>query len=143
MKTMLLTAWAILLTSILSAQTAAGKWKTIDDETGRVKSIVEIKERNGLMYGKVTELFRLPNEDQNPKCNECSDDRKGKLVMGMEILRDMKWTGSMYEKGSICDPKNGKVYTCEMWLKPGDPNTLVVRGYWGFIYRTQNWVRVK
>jgi uncharacterized protein (DUF2147 family) len=49
----------------------------------------------------------------------------------------------MYEKGSICDPKNGKVYTCEMWLKPGDPNTLVVRGYWGFIYRTQNWVRVK
>ncbi len=106
---MLLTAWAILLTSILSAQTAAGKWKTIDDETGRVKSIVEIKERNGLMYGKVTELFRLPNEDQNPKCNECSDDRKGKLVMGMEILRDMKWTGSMYEKGSICDPKNGKV----------------------------------
>lgn len=143
MKSILLTTLALVLSCFVMAQTAAGKWKTIDDETGRVKSIVEIKERNGLMYGKVIELFRLPNEDQHPKCSECSDDRKGKLVLGMEILRDMKWTGSMYEKGSICDPKNGKVYTCEMWLKPGDPNTLVVRGYWGFIYRTQNWVRVK
>jgi uncharacterized protein (DUF2147 family) len=143
MKTTFFTICAVLFSTIIFAQTAAGKWKTIDDETGRVKSIVEIKERNGLMYGKVVELFRLSNEDQNPKCNDCSDDRKGKLVMGMEILRDMKWNGSMYEKGSICDPKNGKVYTCEMWLKPGDPNTLIVRGYWGFIYRTQNWVRVK
>jgi uncharacterized protein (DUF2147 family) len=143
MKSTIFTICAVLLSSIILAQTAAGKWKTIDDETGRVKSIVEIKERNGLMYGKVVELFRLSNEDQNPKCNDCSDDRKGKLVMGMEILRDMKWNGSMYKNGSICDPKNGKVYTCEMWLKPGDPNTLIVRGYWGFIYRTQNWVRVK
>ncbi len=143
MKGTFVSICAVLFSSIILAQTAAGKWKTIDDETGRVKSIVEIKERNGLMYGKVVELFRLSNEDQNPKCDDCSDDRKGKLVMGMEILRDMKWNGSMYKNGSICDPKNGKVYTCEMWLKPGDPNTLIVRGYWGFIYRTQNWVRVK
>jgi uncharacterized protein (DUF2147 family) len=143
MKGTFVTICAVLFSLIILGQTAAGKWKTIDDETGRVKSIVEIKERDGLMYGKVVELFRLSNEDQNPKCNDCSDDRKGKLVMGMEILRDMKWNGSMYKNGSICDPKNGKVYTCEMWLKPGDPNTLIVRGYWGFIYRTQNWVRVK
>ncbi len=143
MKGTFFTICIVLFSSIILGQTAAGKWKTIDDETGRVKSIVEIKERDGLMYGKVVELFRLSNEDQNPRCNDCSDDRKGKLVMGMEILRDMKWNGSIYKNGSICNPKNGKVYTCEMWLKPGDSNTLIVRGYWGFIYRTQNWVRVK
>lgn len=143
MKGTFVTICAVLFSSIILGQTAAGKWKTIDDETGRVKSIVEIKERDGLMYGKVVELFRLSNEDQNPKCNDCSDDRKGKPVMGMEILRDMKWNGSIYKNGSICNPKNGKVYTCEMWLKPGDSNTLIVRGYWGFISRTQNWVRVK
>ncbi len=143
MKGTFFTICIVLFSSIILGQTAAGKWKTIDDETGRVKSIVEIKERDGLMYGKVVELFRLSNEDQNPRCNDCSDDRKGKLVMGMEILRDMKWNGSIYKNGSICNPKNGKVYTCEMWLKPGDSNTLIVCGYWGFISRTQNWVRVK
>jgi uncharacterized protein (DUF2147 family) len=124
-------------------QSAIGKWKTIDDKTGKPKSIVEISERNGIVYGKIIQLFREPNEDPNPKCTECTDDRKNQPAIGMEILRDMKWTGSMYENGNICDPKNGTVYTCEMWLKSGDPNTLEVRGYWGFVYRTQNWQRVK
>ena len=34
-----------------------GKWKTKDDETGRIKSIVEITERDGMYYGEVVELF--------------------------------------------------------------------------------------
>ena len=130
-------------TTAMIAQSAVGKWKTIDDKTGRVKSVVEITERNGLLYGKVIQLFRLPEEDQNPKCWECEDDRKGKLVLGMEILRDMKWNGSMYKGGTICDPKNGSLYSCEMWLKPGDNNTLEIRGYWGWVFRTQNWTRTK
>jgi uncharacterized protein (DUF2147 family) len=142
MKSILFTI-AILSASLGMCQNIVGKWKTIDDKTGRVKSVVEITERNGLYYGKVIQLFRLPEEDPNPKCWECDDDRKNQLVQGMEILRDMKWNGSMYKDGSICDPKNGSVYTCEMWLKPGDSNTLEVRGYWGWVFRTQNWVRTK
>ena len=46
-----------------------GKWKTKDDETGRIKSIVEITERDGMFYGEVVELFRLPDEDQDPHCD--------------------------------------------------------------------------
>ena len=53
-----------------------GKWKTKDDETGRIKSIVEITERDGIYYGEVVELFRLPDEDQDPHCDKCEDDRK-------------------------------------------------------------------
>ena len=34
-----------------------GKWKTKDDETGRIKSVVEITERDGKFYGTVVELF--------------------------------------------------------------------------------------
>ena len=45
-----------------------GKWKTKDDETGRIKSIVEITERDGKFYGQIIELFRLPDEDQDPYC---------------------------------------------------------------------------
>ena len=142
MKKILLFSTFLFIIQFGFSQSAIGKWKTIDDKTGQPKSIVEIAEYNGLLYGKVIQLFRNPNEDPQPKCNECTDDRKGQPILGMTILRDMKWNGKMYENGSICDPKNGTVYSCEMWLKSGDPNTLEVRGYWGFVYRTQNWIRV-
>lgn len=43
--------------SALKAQSVVGRWKTIDDETGKEKSIVEIYEKNGLVYGKLVELL--------------------------------------------------------------------------------------
>ncbi|MEY3010885.1 MAG: hypothetical protein RLZZ314_1527 [Bacteroidota bacterium] len=120
-----------------------GKWKTKDDETGRIKSIVEITERDGKFYGTVVELFRLPEEEQDPYCDLCEDDRKDQRVLGMEIVRDMefdeKWE---WEDGTICDPKKGSVYDCEMWFEEGDLNTLKVRGYILFLFRTQEWYRV-
>ena len=126
----------------LSAQSIVGKWQTIDDEVpGRVKSIVEITERGGKYFGTVVELFRLPEEDQDPHCDECDDDRKGKRVLGMEIVRDMSAGDGEWEDGTICDPKNGRIYDCKMWFEEGEPDVLKVRGYWGFLYRTQEWNR--
>jgi hypothetical protein len=38
-----------------------GKWKTIDDETGKAKSIVEIfKKSDGKYYGKISQLLIKP-----------------------------------------------------------------------------------
>jgi uncharacterized protein (DUF2147 family) len=132
----------ILATAVLSAQTVTGRWKSIDDETGKPKSIVEIYEYQGKLYGHIVELFRDPNEDQNPKCTECKDDRKDQPIVGMQIIRDMVLTGGYYKNGTICDPKSGKIYKCELWLKEGDSNQLELRGYLGWFYRTQTWQRV-
>ncbi|MDG1381061.1 MAG: DUF2147 domain-containing protein [Flavobacteriales bacterium] len=131
----------VALTSMVSAQSLAGRWKTIDDETGRVKSVVEMSERDGQFFGTVVELFRLPEEDQDPHCEKCDDDRKDMRVLGMDIVRNMEVEEDEWDEGTICDPKNGKVYGCKMWFEEGDSNTLKVRGYWGFIYRTQEWIR--
>ena len=120
-----------------------GKWKTKDDETGRIKSVVEITERDGKFYGTVVELFRLPEEDQDPYCDKCEDDRKDKRVLGMEIVRDMVPDGELeWEDGTICDPKKGSVYDCEMWFDEEDMDVLKVRGYILFLFRTQEWYRV-
>ena len=75
----------------VEAQTIVGKWQTIDDETGKPKSIVEIIERNGKFYGKVIRLFRDPSEEQDPVCDKCptDDDRHKKKIIGMEILRNL------------------------------------------------------
>jgi uncharacterized protein (DUF2147 family) len=132
----------ILASSFIHSQTVLGKWKTIDDETGKEKSVVEIYEENGRVYGKILQLFREPGEDQDPYCDKCSDDRKDQRITGMIIVRDMVLKDGYYQGGTICDPKNGKVYKCEFWLSTNDTNKLELRGYWGFLYRTQNWIRV-
>ncbi len=129
----------LLAGSQLFAQDALGKWKTIDDNTGEAKSIVEIYEKDGKYYGKVVELFRGPDEEQDPVCEECTGSRKGQKIIGMNIVTDMKFSKDVYSGGEIMDPENGKQYTCKFWLE--DEKTLKVRGYIAFLYRTQTWHR--
>lgn len=143
MKQLIFLFATLLMGATAWSQSVVGKWKTIDDETGKVKSIVEIFERDGKMYGKVVKLFRGPDEDQNPMCDECKDDRKDQPILGMEILRGLEKDGDEWEDGTICDPKNGKIYDCKLWVDKDDPNVLHVRGYLYFIYRTQDWMRVE
>jgi uncharacterized protein (DUF2147 family) len=133
---------ATVLISTLSQAQVTGKWKTIDDETGKPRSIVEVFEKNGKVYGKIVRLLREPNEDPDPVCTECdeADDRYQKKVIGMEIMRDMTKAGDAWEGGNILDPKNGKVYRCRVWVEGND---LKVRGYWGPFYRTQSWQRAQ
>jgi uncharacterized protein (DUF2147 family) len=138
MKPYFLAILLLLAGFAVCAQSPIGKWKTIDDESGEERSIVEIFERDGKIYGRVVKLFRKPGEDPDPVCDECDKDdaRYKKKIIGMEILRDMEASGKEYQEGSILDPKTGKVYRCKLWVE-GD--LLQVRGYWGPFFRTQTW----
>ncbi|MCW5911267.1 MAG: DUF2147 domain-containing protein [Cyclobacteriaceae bacterium] len=120
------------------AQSIVGKWQTIDDETGRPKSVVEIAERNGKYYGKVTRLFRAAHEEQDPVCEKCpsGDERYKKKIIGMEILKNLVKDDDEYSEGTILDPNNGKIYKCKVWLDGGN---LKLRGYLGPFFRTQTW----
>ncbi len=119
-----------------------GKWKTIDDETNKPKSVVEIFEKEGKYYGKIVKLFLEEGEDPDPVCDECKDgdDRKDQPTIGLEIIRDMELDGKKYEDGTILDPADGKVYKCKLWVKDGN---LMVRGYIAFFFRTQTWLPVE
>ena len=128
----------LLLTSFtLQAQDIFGKWKTIDDNTGKPRSVVEIYEKDGKAYGKILKLFREPGEDPDPICDECTDYRKNQRVIGMTIITDMVRDGDEWEDGEILDPENGKVYDCKLWVEDGK---LKVRGYVAFFFRTQTWL---
>ena len=119
-----------------------GKWKTIDDETGKAKSIIEIYEVNGKVHGKIAEL--LDGVSQDEVCENCTGKRKGKKLIGMEIMYGLEKDGdNKWEDGKIYDPNNGKEYSCEIKLLSADK--LEVRGYIGFSFvgRSQNWYRVK
>ncbi|MCB0515327.1 MAG: DUF2147 domain-containing protein [Chitinophagales bacterium] len=143
MRIYLLLIAAFFTLGVQAQSSVLGKWKTIDDETNKPKSIVEVYEENGKVYGKILKLFRGPDEDQDPDCTKCTDDRKNQRIIGMQIIRDMKNHGDYWDDGTIVDPKNGKVYSCQLTLK--NDNELDVRGYLGFSFigRSQTWIRVK
>ena len=87
----------------------------------------------------------MPDEEEDPYCDKCDDDRKDKRVLGMEIVRNMSITkdkDNEWSEGTICDPKKGSIYDCEMWLEDGNTDVLKVRGYIWFVFRTQEWYRV-
>ena len=132
----------ILFQALLSyAQPSSilGKWTTVDDASGEEKSIIEIFERNGQVYGKIVKIFTT--EDPDPICDKCPEDdpRHRKKIIGMEIIQNMQKDANEYSQGTILDSENGRIYRCRLWT---EADGLKVRGYWGPFYRTQTWKKV-
>ena len=123
--------------------TPVGNWQTIDDKTHEVKSEILITDTAGALSGKVTKLLRK-DAKQDAVCDECTDDRKGKPMLGLEIIRGAKKAEGkdVWEDGKILDPENGKTYTLRLTPIEGGKK-LEVRGSIGPFGRTQTWVRVQ
>lgn len=135
----LLTLVLLMITTAVFSQSITGKWKTIDDNTGKPKSIVKIYIKEGKAFGDIIKL--LDNDEENPLCDECPGDRYMKPLIGLTIITglhvdDGKWKGD----DGILDPDNGKLYDVRIWR---DGDKLNVRGYIGPFYRTQTWYLVK
>jgi uncharacterized protein (DUF2147 family) len=139
-----LTALALytLCASAMAQMTPVGLWKTIDDKDGSAKSEIRINEANGVVSGKVERILD-PEAKPGEKCVECSDERKDQPIQGMEILRGLKKADGkdVWEGGNVLDPKNGKIYKATVTPIEGGQK-LQMRGYIGFFYRTQTWIRV-
>ncbi len=132
----------LILVQLLSfnsyAQDIVGKWKTIDDNSGIAKSIVEVYEKDGKIFGKVIEIFNEAKQDV--RCIDCEGVDEDRLVLGMDIIKNMEYEDEAYRNGTITNPENGKIYDCRLKL---EDDKLQVRGYVAFFYRTQYWIRVE
>ena len=119
-----------------------GQWKTISDKTGKVTSIVTITQEGNMLVGKVTKLFRKPEQDPNPLCTKCPDNQKDQPIIGLQILSGLTKDGDEWSGGEILDPDNGKSYSCFIKVEENGKK-LHVRGYLGFSLfgRTQIWER--
>lgn len=129
----------------LAQMTPVGTWRTVDDATGEAKSEVVITESAGVISGRISRLLR---KDADPKaiCDKCTDDRKDKPIVGLELMRGAKKAEgkNVWEGGKIVDPEGGTVYSLK--LTPVDSGKrLNVHAFVGlaFIGRTQTWVRVQ
>ena len=127
------------------AGSPAGLWRTIDDKSGKERSLIRIVESNGVYEGKVEQLLnRQPDDDPENLCRKCEGARKDQPIVGMTILWGLKHEGDQYSGGEILDPKNGKVYRAKMKLVDNGAK-LEVRGFIGvsLFGRSQTWIRVE
>ena len=117
-----------------------GKWKTIDDETGKAKSIVEItRAPDGTLRGTVVEIL-YSDKGPNPICDKCKGANKNKPVKGMTILWGLAADGDEWTGGTVLDPGKGKTYKSKIELLDGG-NKLGMSGCIAFFCRQQVWVR--
>jgi len=132
--------WIVLIAQVCFAQNVEGYWKTVDED-GNEKSIVKIyKTEEGILEGVIEEVLNPERKDF--VCVKCKGDKKDKPLEGLKIIENMTPDEDEWTDGSITDPNNGKTYDCKLWLEDDDQNTLNVRGYVGFFYRTQQWIKV-
>ena len=139
----LLSVPLLALSSLAFAQSApVGKWTTIDDKTGKPKSILEIYEaKDGSLSGRVDKVLST-DRSADPVCDTCSGSNKGTPVQGMVIMWGVRKSGDGRESGRILDPAIGTIASVKV-----QPIAAVqkreVRGFMGFSVpgRTQTWMR--
>lgn len=125
-----------------TAATPVGLWRTIDDHTGQAKAEIRIRANSqGLLTGVVEKSLVI---NPKPICTECSDDRKDKPKLGMEVIRDIQKAQApdVWDGGKILDPESGRAYTLRLHPIEGGAR-LEVRVSLGPFSRTQTWLRIQ
>lgn len=137
MKKALLGCLMACVAGLVSANGIEGKWRTVDDETGKPKAVVQISKNGATYSGTIVELMSGVE-------NVCPACKGNQPLKGLTVLTGLKEKGNKYEDGKIFDPKGGKTYSAKAEVS-GDGKTLKVRGYVGIsvLGRTQTWHRVQ
>ena len=132
----------LILNPVMAADMSSpvGNWVTIDDKTGKPKSIVRITQVGKQLKGHIVKL--LNPSSKNPICDKCNGAKKDKPITGLEILWGLQKAQNGWAGGLILDPNNGKVYKSTLALIDGGKK-LKVRGYIGIplFGRSQTWNR--
>jgi len=142
LSALLLAAW-LGTALVMPAASALGLWKTVDDKTHQVRSIVRIWENGSGLKGRIEKVFLRPGESLSDPCTKCPPPFKDKPSLGMEFLWGFKPDGDRWVDGNVLDPDNGKIYHCEL-IPAADGKSLRVFGYIRIIFkigRSQTWLR--
>ncbi len=124
----LLTPFLLCLLSAVFAEDPTGFWQTINDKTGKPSSVIAVYPYEGNYYGRIVATY-----DENGAINDSIYNPKDRApgiegtpyYSGIDIVWDMKPAKKEKYKGSITDPKAGKVYRAELWR---EGENLILRG---------------
>src|SRR5437588_280203 len=114
----LLAALILAATAAVAAQppSPVGTWKSIDDETGKPRALIELFQKGGEVQGRIVKGFPEPGEKTPKTCDRCPGDFKGKPVLGLVFMWGFKPEDDSWRGGEILDPDSGIVYDARLRL---------------------------
>ena len=141
MRKIILAAALAAVAFSASAQNATsplGKWKTLDDKTGKPMTITEVYEaKNGTLAAKITENLGLP-----ATCADCGGQYKGKPMVGIVTLWNLKaQKDGTWGEGNGYKPSEDRSFKAKSVKLVDGGKKLEVKGCVAFICRTATWVR--
>jgi uncharacterized protein (DUF2147 family) len=111
-----------------------GYWLKKDSDSGKAEAVIKIYEEDHKLFGVIDSVFSP--EGEILLCKSCPDDLKDAPFQGLMIINGLTSDGKEWSDGDILRPSNGKYYPVKIWIEQGN---LAVRGYLGFLYKTQYW----
>lgn len=140
MRKIILAAALASLAFSASAQNHAsplGKWKTLDDKTGKAMTITEVyMTKNGTMAAKIVENLGLP-----ATCAECSGEYKGKPTVGIVTLWNLKESNGVWGGGNGYKPSEDTKFKVKSIKVIEGGKKLEVTGCKAIFCRSATWVR--
>ena len=138
-----LTTLAMASAAAAASDSPVGLWQSIDDASGKPRAEIRISDEPSGLTGRIVRNLLTSDPTVVQLCTKCTDDRMGKPMIGMEMIRRAKRVGDspVWEGGEILDPDKGQTYRLQLTLVNGGQQ-LQVRGYIGLFFRTQVWRRV-
>ncbi|MES2858934.1 MAG: DUF2147 domain-containing protein [Pseudomonadota bacterium] len=124
--------------SAQNASSPLGKWKTLDDQTGKPMTVTEVyMAKNGTMAARIVENLGLPNT-----CTTCSGEYKNKPAVGMVTLWNLKDKKGVWSDGNGYKPSEDTKFKVKSVKLVDGGNKLEVTGCKSIFCRTATWVRV-
>lgn len=136
---LILCIWVL---NVFANSDITGFWRTIDENTGKARSVVAIYEHEGKYYGRIVVTF---DDNTPPQIKETlayhKETAPGVLghppYVGLDFIWNLRKNGDKYTNGRIMDPEKGKIYDAKLWKENGN---LIVRGELFIFGRNQTWV---
>lgn len=140
MKKIIFGLFCLLMSNIIAdSAPIVGYWKTVDDKTGKARSVVAIYEYKQNYYGRMIGSYNdqgvMDDTIYTPKVRATALPGQP-YYSGMDFIWALHLRGDDY-KGEILDPEHGDVYKAEVWVN--DNGDLVVRGKLLMFGRNQTW----
>ena len=137
-KSVLLYVLLILGTPASAESSIEGYWKSIDEQTSKASGYWKLEVKDNRLLGY---LVNYPDMKPDNTCIVCTGKLKEfyeKPIQGTAWINLRKNKDGVWKDGYIIDSGEGKKYKAQIWVEDGN---LMMRGYIGFFYRTQTWIK--
>jgi hypothetical protein len=128
---------AVLPAAAIAEGSPVGRWKTLDDETGKPMTIVEVYEaRGGTLAARIVGNIAAP-----PTCGQCAGADRNKSIVGMHVLWDLKNRNGVWGGGRGLKPSTGDRFAVKSIELVDGGSKLRITGCKAIFCREARWVR--